>query len=193
MWPTTWSPDGRVIAFSANRKTFDVGVVTLGDKPEYQWPAASSVPRNRSGLLARRPMDGVLVRTNRALQQIYVRPHPSGSGRWQISDAGGGFARWSRDGRELFYRTNDGIMAASIEVSGDSLRTGKPRQVITGTFRGGAQGSTSPATRLRTTTSRADGKRFVMFPKSDEGAAAEAGLVTLVSGWFDEVTRTARG
>ncbi len=45
---------------------------------------------------------------------------------------------------------------------------------------------------MRTTTSRADGKRFVMFPKSDEGAATGAGLVTLVTGWFDEVTRTAK-
>ena len=190
MWPTTWAPDGRV-GFSANRKTFDVGVVKLGDKPEYQWPAASPFvetdpafsPDNRWMAYAS---------NESGAQQIYVRPYPSGTGRWQISDAGGGFPRWSRDGRELFYRTNTGIMAASIEVSGDSLRTGKPRQAIAGAFRGGAQGLNIAGNAFADYDVSADGKRFVMFPKGDEGVAAEAGLVTVVSAWFDEVTRTAK-
>lgn len=96
------------------------------------------------------------------------------------------------DGGELFYRTNDGVMAASIEVSGDSLRTGKPRQVITGQFRGGINGINIAGNACADYDVSADGKRFVLFPKSDEGAATGAGLVTLVTGWFDEVTRTAR-
>ena len=191
MWPTTWSPDGRVIAFSANRKTFDVGLVTLGDKPEYQWPAASPFLEADPAFSP----DGrwLAYSSNESgLQQIYVRPHPSGSGRWQISDAGGGFARWSRDGRELFFRTSDGVMAASIEASGDSLRTGKPRKVIAGQFRGGINGVNIAGNAFADYDVSADGKRFVMFPKSDEGAATGAGLVTLVTGWFDEVRRTAK-
>jgi hypothetical protein len=126
------------------------------------------------------------------MQQIYVRPHPSGSGRWQISDSGGGFARWSRDGRELYYRTNSGIMAAAIEVSGDGLRTGKPRQVISGQFRGGSNGVNIAGNAFADYDVSADCKHFVMFPKSDEGAATGAGLVTLVTGWFEEVKRTAK-
>ncbi len=190
MWPTTWSPAGRV-GFSANRKTFDVGVVTLGDKPEYQWPAASPFVETDPAFSPDSRWMAYSSNESGA-QQIYVRPYPSGTGRWQISDAGGGFPRWASDGRELFYRTNTGIMAASIEVSGDSLRTGKPRQVIAGAFRGGAQGLTIAGNAFADYDVSADGKRFVMFPKGDEGVAAEAGLVTLVSGWFDEVTRTAR-
>ena len=82
--------------------------------------------------------------------------------------------------------------AASLEVSGDSLRTGKPRQVITGQFRGGINGINIAGNAFADYDVTADGKRFVMFPKSDEGAATGAGLVTLVTGWFDEVTRTAK-
>ncbi|MGD2070596.1 MAG: protein kinase [Gemmatimonadota bacterium] len=38
--------------------------------------------------------------------EVYVRPvDPSRAERWQISRRGGLVARWSRDGRELFYRT----------------------------------------------------------------------------------------
>jgi Tol biopolymer transport system component/predicted Ser/Thr protein kinase len=41
--------------------------------------------------------------------EVYVRSFPggapSGSGKWQISTAGGGRPIWSRDGRELFYQS----------------------------------------------------------------------------------------
>ena len=58
-----------------------------------------------------------------------------------MSDSGGGFLpRWAGNGRELFYRVDDGLMAASIEGVGDSLRTGKPTRLFTGAFRGGADG-----------------------------------------------------
>ena len=35
--------------------------------------------------------------------ELYVRAWPSGEGRLQISRGGGGLARWSRDGRRLYY------------------------------------------------------------------------------------------
>jgi hypothetical protein len=35
-------------------------------------------------------------------QQIYIKPFPSGSGKWQASTTGGIFPRWQRDGRSLF-------------------------------------------------------------------------------------------
>ena len=78
MWPTTWSPDGRSVGFSANRKTFDVGVVTLGDKPEYQWPAASPFVETDPAFSP----DGrwLAYSSNESgAQQIYVRPYPSGT------------------------------------------------------------------------------------------------------------------
>ena len=65
-------------------------------------------------------------------------------------------------------------------------------RLFTGAFRGGAQGLTIAGNTFADYDVSADGKRFVMFPKGDEGVAAEAGLVTLVSGWFDEVSRTAK-
>src|SRR5882672_10343817 len=45
--------------------------------------------------------------------EVYVRPFPrgapAGSGKWQISTGGGVHPIWSRDGRELFYETLEGI------------------------------------------------------------------------------------
>ena len=60
--------------------------------------------------------------------EIYVRPFPDKGGKWQISNSGGAFAVWSRNGRELFYRTIDHqIMVVSYTVKGDSFVPDKPR------------------------------------------------------------------
>jgi hypothetical protein len=35
--------------------------------------------------------------------EVYVQPFPSGTGRYQISNRGGDWPRWKRDGKELLY------------------------------------------------------------------------------------------
>ena len=57
-----------------------------------------------------------------------MRAFPDKGGKWQVSNAGGTFPEWARNGRELFFRTLDNrIMAASYAVEGDSFVAGKPR------------------------------------------------------------------
>jgi len=52
--------------------------------------------------------------------QIYVRPFPNvNAGRFQISRESGTQPMWSRDGRELFFRSNDGIMSARVRAGAD--------------------------------------------------------------------------
>ena len=45
-------------------------------------------------------------------REIYVRPFPSGEGKWKVSTAGGDQPRWRGDGKELFYAASDGKMTA---------------------------------------------------------------------------------
>jgi serine/threonine-protein kinase len=60
--------------------------------------------------------------------QVYVRPFPSGGGRWQVSAANGSRPMWSPDGRELFYLAQDGrIMVISYQSNGGSFIPSKPR------------------------------------------------------------------
>jgi hypothetical protein len=118
-----------------------------------------------------------------------VRPYPSGAGRWQVSDNGGSYPRWSGNGRELFYRVDGGVMAASIEAIGDSIRTGKPARLFAGTFRGGVNGVTIGGNNLSDYDVSADGQRFIMFPSSD-AESTNRGIVTLVTRWSEELTRT---
>jgi serine/threonine-protein kinase len=60
--------------------------------------------------------------------QIYVRAFPDKGGKWQISNAGGVYPLWSRNGRELFFHTLDNqVMVAAYAVNGDSFAADKPR------------------------------------------------------------------
>jgi eukaryotic-like serine/threonine-protein kinase len=60
--------------------------------------------------------------------QVYVRAFPDRGGKWQISNDGGLYPTWSRNGRELFFRTEDNrIMVAAYTGKGDSFVPDKPR------------------------------------------------------------------
>jgi Tol biopolymer transport system component len=48
--------------------------------------------------------------------QVYVRPFPEGSGRWQISTNGGAAPRWGGDGRELFFVEGDSLMRVGVST-----------------------------------------------------------------------------
>ena len=85
--------------------------------------------------------------------QVYVRPFPSGEG--QVAGVGRRRAlspRWRADGRELFWRTDEGIMAATVETDGPTFRAGKPRQLFSGPFKGGLDGISAPAVSSSPTT-----------------------------------------
>ena len=58
--------------------------------------------------------------------QIYVRAFPDKSGKWQISNSGGIYPMWSRNGHELFFETADRIMVAQYTAKGDSFAADKP-------------------------------------------------------------------
>jgi len=46
--------------------------------------------------------------------EVYIRPLPPGDGRIQVSAGGGVEPKWSRDGKELFYRASAHMIAAAI-------------------------------------------------------------------------------
>jgi eukaryotic-like serine/threonine-protein kinase len=60
---------------------------------------------------------------------VFVRPFPAGEGRWQISTPNGVEPRWSRDGRELFYRTNQTLYRVAVDGS-RGFSAGRPEPLF---------------------------------------------------------------
>jgi serine/threonine-protein kinase len=105
--------------------------------------------------------------------EVYVQPFPGLAGRWQVSVDGGTEPLWSRDGRELFYRSGDQVIAAAVRTSPAFAVTG--RQVL---FEGPyARDFLHPMYDVSP-----DGKTFVML----RPAATEAQIVVVLD-WLAEL------
>jgi serine/threonine-protein kinase len=60
--------------------------------------------------------------------EVYVRPFPDTEARrWQVSVEGGQAPLWSRDGRELFYESDEDVMSASVQTSPTFTVTARTR------------------------------------------------------------------
>ena len=63
--------------------------------------------------------------------EIYVQPYPGPGGKWLISTEGGTEPAWNRNGRELFYRSGNKMMAVETTTQ-PTFTAGKPRVLFEG-------------------------------------------------------------
>ena len=73
--------------------------------------------------------------------EIYVR-ELRGSGQWQVTTAGGLEPNWSGDGRELYYRTANRLMAVPV-TGGPGFRHDTPRPLFDGVHGSGIESGRS--------------------------------------------------
>src|SRR6185503_15452786 len=65
--------------------------------------------------------------------EVYVQPYPGPGGRVQVSTEGGMRPVWAANGRELFYRNSEKMMAVPIEMK-PSFKAGSPRVLFQGRY-----------------------------------------------------------
>ena len=113
--------------------------------------------------------------------EIYVRPFPDvdQGGLSQISTNGGVQPLWGPDGRELFYRSDVGLMVVPVETD-PSFTAGNPEVIVEGPYRIGAG---------RTYDIAPDGQRFLFITR---GLALSEGQsrpqLIFVENWLQELT-----
>jgi eukaryotic-like serine/threonine-protein kinase len=115
-------------------------------------------------------------------QEIYVRSFPGPGGKVQISTEGGVQPAWARNGRELFYRNGDKMMAAAVETR-PVFAAAKPKVLFEGHYETGIYAfepdyNVSP-----------DGQRFLMIKASEQESPATQ--LNMVLNWSDELRQLA--
>jgi WD40-like Beta Propeller Repeat len=178
--PMSWSGDGQLLAFMENNPTtgYDIWVLRLSDRtvqPFLRTPFNESVPRLSP--------DGrwlAYISNESGRYEIYVQPYPGPGGKLQISTEGGTEPTWNPNGRELFYRSGDKMMAVDI-VMQPSFAAGKPRVLFEGRY------ELSPATTPNYDVSP-DGQRFLMLKPNEQEASAPT-QINVVLNWFEELKR----
>ena len=116
--------------------------------------------------------------------EVYVQPFPNvDDGKWQISTMSGWQPLWGPGGRELFYRTEAGVMSVNVETAG-GFTPGTPALVVEGQYFRSVN---------RAYDISPDGQQFLMLKeRAAPGSDADdpfAGLtqIHVVQNWFQEL------
>jgi serine/threonine-protein kinase len=188
--PWSFTPDGKRLAFTEqdSKTSWDLWTVPLesdnaglrAGKPEVflQTPADELYPSFSP--------DGrwmAYTSNESGINQVYVRAFPDKGGKWQISNSGGAYPMWSRNGHDLFFEALDNhIMVAAYTVKGDSFVADKPRVWSVKSI-GGTVG-------LKNVDLAPDGKRIVaLMPVETAEAQKAQSHVTFLMNFSDELRR----
>jgi dipeptidyl aminopeptidase/acylaminoacyl peptidase len=116
--PSSFSPDGQWLVFDRERDVFALPV--MGDMTPIQ--LTSSPSRENDGRVS--PDGRWLAYTSNesGRDEVYIQSFPKPRVLKQISNRGGRLARWSPDGKELYYVAPDNtLMASRIKEAGDTI------------------------------------------------------------------------
>jgi len=182
--PTSWSSDGRFIAYTST-----VGPGGRGDI----WVLPLSGERRPFPLLqtpfdknhAQFSPDGSFIAYDSdeaGSRQVYVASFPGPGGKRQVSTGGGREPIWRGDGKELFFLAEGKLMAAGVNAKGSNLDIGNPQLLFDAHL--ALPGAANMAVR-RDYDVAPDGKRFLILTAGEESSAP----INLVVNWTADLKR----
>ena len=168
--PLGWAMNGRLLLMNVGSGGLAVlDVDTRTETPVTGLTGAANV---------RLSPDGKWISYIAGSGELYVQPFPSFAGRWQVSTGMATQSRWSRDGKEIFYRSVGAgvpaMMAVSVTTDGDAFHASKPLKLFS-----------LPA--VSNWDVSADGRRFLMLKRVD--AVDVNSQLSVVTNWFEELKR----
>ena len=176
--PESFSPDGNQLVYFVERAQTDLHLLTMGETPTSQPFLTETIDEDMAAISP----DGRWVAyqsSETAVQDIFVGPFPNvAESKWQVSQGGGGQPVWGPDGRELFYTTNEGIMAVAVETE-PLFRSGTPELLFPWSFPAGQQ----------VFDVSSNGERFLLLKYVQP--ASDLRQVVVVDNWFEELSRLA--
>jgi eukaryotic-like serine/threonine-protein kinase len=177
-FPNSFSPDGRLLAYSAFPKEVgnsDLWLLSVDGKRERR--AFLESPFKEFGAFF--SPDGrwiAFTSSESGRNEVYVRPFPGPGGRVKISSDGGAEPAWSPDRKELYYRSGDRLMAVRVETT-PIFAAEAARVLLTDRYARGGNESNP-----REYDVSPDGTRF-LFLKPDETKEQPITQLQLIANW----------
>ena len=167
------SPDGKLAVFSSSGGVTNDDLFLLPLEGDHTpRPFATTPGREMMGQFSPDGRWLAYQSDESGSMEIYVQPVAQTGAKWQVSLAGGGQPRWSRDGRELYFISRDGKLTAVSITPGQSFQHGPPQELFP---------CDCAATDRGFTYQPASGGRFLaLIPGA---GAAEAGALMVELNW----------
>ncbi len=178
--PRAWSPDGRVLAFNI-RKDLRSSIWMLQMESERKPELFLETPTHVNSWPVDFSPDGrwlAYVSKETGRLEVYAVAYPDPGPRYRISTDGGWDPRWAADGSEIFYISENKLMAVPVSWNPE-LTVGKPQMLFQDQFY--SYGGNVPSYDVTP-----DGQRFVML--QDVGVPAFT-QINVVLNWFEELKR----
>jgi len=175
---TSWSNDEKIMLFTKSSPVTNLDIWFLSSEGDgVPQPLISNPGRDRNAVFS---PDGqwIAYESNREGQdEIYVRKYLEPVQK-KISSGGGYHPVWSPDGKELFYRNGDKMMAIDIIETEPELEVTDPEVLFEGHYYTG---------KPRNYDISPDGHKFLMLKEDEEKPSASQLIVVL--NWFEELER----
>jgi serine/threonine-protein kinase len=127
----------------------------------------------------------VYCSTESGRAEVYVQPWPGPGPKIQISSDGGTDPVWRRDGKEIFYRNEDKMVAVAV-TTGPPFRAGKPVVLWEEPYSHGMSSSCGPPGPTSANYDiTADGKRFLMV--KDNHRDVRSTKIVVILNWAEEL------
>ena len=174
-------PDGQLLAFHETNPTHAAGHLGVSAQRPQSGAVSANTVRGRGATFSPDGRWLAYVSNESGRPEVYVQPYPGPGGKWQISIDGGTEPVWSRNGRELFYRSGNKMMAVETTTQ-PSFSAGKPRMLFEGPYF-----TTVFPTMTAAYDVSADGQRFLMVKETEQ--ATSPTQINVVLNWFEELKR----
>jgi Tol biopolymer transport system component len=176
--PSSWSPNGALLAFHEVHPTSggDISVLHLSDHKVQLFLGAKS-----NEAAAQFSPDGrwlAYISDESGRFEIYVQPYPGPGAKRKISTDGGTEPVWNPNGRELFYRNENAMMAVDVAMQ-SGFTIGNPHKLFEGPYL-----PTSGS--LPNYDVTPDGQRFLMLKPTEQAQAAPT-QINVVLNWIEEL------
>lgn len=175
-----WSPDGRTIAWTEFYPNGNAQIRVVNADGSGNVRTLVSGPFDARGAVFSRDGKWIAFASNESgRDEIYVEPYEGPGSRWRVSTAGGREPVWSTNGKTVFYRGDEEMLAVDIETEPE-FRRSKPRVIFKDVYESEHRAD-------RNYDISPDGRRFLMLKSARPFAAAE---LTVVLNWRTSLPHT---
>jgi Tol biopolymer transport system component len=173
--PRSWSPDNKWIAVVVSDRN-QGNIIAYSPADETELPILDTPAQEE---LASFSPDGrwlAYTSNDSGRHQVYVRAFPGPGSQWQISVDGGIEPRWTRDGKQLFFRNLRQLLVADIDTS-SGFAVGRPRMVLD---------DLTPATPEQSYSVAPDGEKILLVEALDQEMVQNQ--ITVILNWTSTLT-----